>query len=155
MKIIVEGCDGSGKTTLAKTLASVYGLSYTHYGPELNTYEILMECAAILDDAVIDRFHYSQMVYGPICRGEPALSLKQVHDIEMMLGVRSTFIILCDPGWNAIEKGWDSQFLSVAQLGVVHHEYFLFKRKYSTYLRTITYNYQSENPIDIIRKLEA
>ena len=30
MKIILEGCDGTGKTTLAKLLAEKYGLDICH-----------------------------------------------------------------------------------------------------------------------------
>ena len=63
MKIIIEGADGTGKTTLARILANEYGLDYCHctasdpadYSFYLNT--------ARKDNAVWDRHTIGELIY--------------------------------------------------------------------------------------------
>jgi energy-coupling factor transporter ATP-binding protein EcfA2 len=73
MIVILEGPDGSGKTTLAKTLQERYGLLYRHEGPPPEDVAPLTYYCDILeehrhDNIVFDRFALGERVYGPILR---------------------------------------------------------------------------------------
>lgn len=74
--VVVEGPDGAGKTTLSFELLKEFeSLEYhrNHLGPEQKLDSWWIE---ILNDpcrhVIVDRFFYSELVYGPILRGEIA-----------------------------------------------------------------------------------
>lgn len=81
MLIIVEGCDGVGKSTLAENLAArLGGAKVLHLGPPKR--HPLEETVLELDwyrpgdegeHVIVDRFHLGEMIYGPIYRGESKL----------------------------------------------------------------------------------
>lgn len=81
MLIVVEGCDGVGKTTLAEALVERLGrgAELRHLGPPVR--HPLEECVLDLDDyrpgvgrhVVVDRLHLGELIYGPIYRGESRL----------------------------------------------------------------------------------
>lgn len=65
LKIIVEGCDGAGKSTYIKKLADMYPtatvLHCTRHTP--NTYEYFKSLLTDPHDYIFDRFHIGQFVY--------------------------------------------------------------------------------------------
>ena len=63
MKIIIEGCDGTGKTTLAKTLAEMYQLDVVHMtNRDSNTFNFYREALG-KEDVVWDRNLIGEIVY--------------------------------------------------------------------------------------------
>lgn len=66
MKIIIEGCDGTGKTTLAKALAEKYGLDIIHVtNRDSNTFDFYKQSFG-KDDVVWDRNVIGEMIYPKI-----------------------------------------------------------------------------------------
>lgn len=61
MNIVIEGCDGTGKTTLAQFLAERFGLRYWHESAPrtFEEYKAMLECGG----TVFDRFCFGQFVY--------------------------------------------------------------------------------------------
>lgn len=63
MKIILEGIDGSGKTTLAKILAREYGLDYCHCtASDPGDYDFYLNTAR-KDNIVWDRHTIGELIY--------------------------------------------------------------------------------------------
>lgn len=62
MKIIIEGCDGVGKTTLAETLANTLNGRVEH-DSEPKTYDQYMERLNQKGVVIFDRFFLGQFVY--------------------------------------------------------------------------------------------
>lgn len=61
MNIVIEGCDGTGKSTLAKFLAERFGLYYWHESAPRSFDEY---CQMLKSGGVVfDRFCYGQFVY--------------------------------------------------------------------------------------------
>ena len=61
MNIVIEGCDGTGKTTLAKFLAEIFGLYYWHESAprSLEEYHTMLSSGGV----IFDRFCLGQFVY--------------------------------------------------------------------------------------------
>ena len=76
--IITEGCDGTGKTVLAKAISAKFGGEYIHSpGPvgDLGDWILGYTLAPLsYAKAVFDRFYFSELVYGPIFRGQVAFT---------------------------------------------------------------------------------
>lgn len=110
--IILEGPDGSGKTTLANHLVKL-GFQYQHCGvPEegvnLFTHYFLKLHRALLDgrDFVLDRLYLGETVYGPVMRGASRLTKVQrrlLHRYAQAEGVQE---VICLPGYDACYQNW-------------------------------------------------
>lgn len=101
MLITIEGCDGSGKTTLAQSLAEAIRkhedkvgterpVKIIHSGPPtrpiLEEYEkAIQDFRPWLTHLIIDRWHWGERVYGPLYRGESKLSLSGLYHVDKFL----------------------------------------------------------------------
>jgi thymidylate kinase len=104
MKILIEGPDGSGKTTLAKTLREVFHAEYVHYEYEPNNDIYIQQVEDVLslikasnENIIVDRFIPSEIIYGSILRD----SVRMVYnkDNKWLEEMMSNFdsIIFCLP----------------------------------------------------------
>lgn len=102
---ILEGPDGSGKTTLAKKLAETYGIDYTHltyYKDEdvmrTQFYDVIRRMNEVRKGCVIDRFILSNIIYGIVFH-----NCKFVEGWKMFLDalcrdwIKGKEIIICLP----------------------------------------------------------
>ena len=114
--ILVEGADGTGKTTLADQLALAFGAEYEHVGPPRHDMTPFAEhtgYAFVLVEeygrVVFDRFHLGTFAYGPIFRPENDVDgigdfRREDWDLFEHLIAPRCLLVLCDPGWDEIEK---------------------------------------------------
>lgn len=99
MKIILEGCDGTGKTTLAKILADKYGLDICHCTQhDAKDYDFYRQTLR-KDNVVWDRHTIGELIYPKIFGRDHGMSPEDArlvisHSREE--GVR-TFVLTCDP----------------------------------------------------------
>lgn len=75
MRIIIEGCDGTGKTTLANKLMQEYDLSY-HHSTSVTTNDFPYHFNWLMEEKMVfDRFHYGEVVYANVfnrrCKIDP------------------------------------------------------------------------------------
>jgi len=114
--IIIEGGDGTGKTTLAEELAVQFNAEYEHVGPprtDMTPFAEHIEYAFVLAEqygsVVFDRFHLGCFAYGPIWR--PENDIDGIGDFRradwelfehLILG--RCLLILADPGWQEVER---------------------------------------------------
>lgn len=86
MLIVLEGCDGTGKSTLAGMLSKMLGAEVLHCTTLTpNTYEFFdgIIQASRTRDIIADRFCYGQFVYQE--PGERNLTLEQLHRLEVSM----------------------------------------------------------------------
>lgn len=109
MKIIIEGPDGAGKTTLANYLSEKLGFPVVHRTQPKSEEEKAKMFAQYLYDAkepsnvIYDRFLYSEIVYGTIMRDASVISIAQMYEVEEHLSKSGGIIIFCD---NNTENLW-------------------------------------------------
>lgn len=114
--IILDGPDGSGKTTLANTLAKDHGFKVVHTGvpdPSLDSQGLFNQYVDSLDEAlhndqpvVFDRHYLGECIYGPIMRGKSLLSPMQIKLIERVCRARDVKVVICCPRWETVYANW-------------------------------------------------
>lgn len=79
MKIIIEGCDGTGKTTLAKLLANKYGLDICHCTAEdpadYNFYSQTLR----KENVIWDRHTLGELIYPDVFGREAKISTEDAR----------------------------------------------------------------------------
>lgn len=117
MLFVLEGCDGTGKTTAAKKLAEVFNAEIIHCTAQTpNTYEYFKKIVLEADkrNIVADRFCYGQFVYqNPSERpmdctvlpsGEGLSSYEALWRLEELMKRHGTLLILVTAKTEEIEK---------------------------------------------------
>lgn len=111
MKLIVEGPDGSGKTTLIERL----GLTRRHLkslrggvggttpegwgGEDPAAVAYIRQLINAPDGTAFDRFYLSEMVYGPILRGRSGISDYDVDLVRRVAGLMNIYTVVCLPSF--------------------------------------------------------
>lgn len=101
MVIIIEGPDGSGKTTLANKIAKQTGyilLHRTQPKSEEEKKNMMTEYLQVIKagkNVVMDRCWYSEMVYGPVMRDNSVISYPEMYELEKLLCRKGGLIIYC------------------------------------------------------------
>ena len=101
MLIVLEGCDGVGKTTLAKQLAKLLDAKIIHCSsttPNSFNYFLSIIKAARETNIIADRFCYGQFVYQeeydrPLARGCTESSLDRLHELEIYMTMYNVKVI--------------------------------------------------------------
>ena len=99
MIIILEGPDGSGKTTLANTLAKQTKYPVKHCVQpkpgESGMFGMYLDLIKSNKNLIMDRSWYSEMVYGPVMRGTSEISYPDMYVLEHTLTKHGALIIHC------------------------------------------------------------
>ena len=94
--IVLEGCDGVGKTTLAEALAAQHGYTVVHSGRTPDGTDLADHYGTILalpGRLVLDRSFISELVYGPLDRGRSRLSLPAAVTLTRRVAKRSGVLV--------------------------------------------------------------
>lgn len=101
--IIIEGPDGSGKTTLAKMICSAFNYKYIHSPGKTNIKEIANDRCwwynqFLGDKVVLDRCYIiSEYIHGAILRETSLISHEQVLEfMDRFNAFRNSLFILCN-----------------------------------------------------------
>lgn len=101
MIIILEGPDGSGKTTLANTLSKQTGYFVLHRSQpktEEDKARMMDEYMQVIKagkNCIMDRSWYSEMVYGPVMRDASVINYPQMYALEKQLARVGGLVIYC------------------------------------------------------------
>jgi hypothetical protein len=113
MIILIEGIDGSGKTTLAKQLAAYFKLEYYHEGVPPPSVSMLDHYGQLLQAArgrgvVFDRLGLGERVYGPIIRNDDRLGDDGWRVFHRLITASGAYQVLCTPSYETCLKNWSS-----------------------------------------------
>lgn len=111
MHIIIEGCDKTGKTTLANRLSEMLEMPIKKFSAP--TGDPFPEYMKFLIDTkqphIIDRFYLGENVYGPLKRGASQLDFRRNRIIEMTCKLLGTFNILADGDVETIAEAFEKE----------------------------------------------
>jgi thymidylate synthase len=108
--IILEGCDKTGKSTLAHALGEKLGWRVVASGPPTTNWPAA-EYADVLTDPeplILDRFHLGELVYGPLYRQSNTSPL-QLGLVETLLNARGAFLVLLEDTVAAIQRRFHTE----------------------------------------------
>jgi len=94
--IVLEGCDGTGKTTLAAALALQHGYQVIHSGRTPDGTDLADRYQALLTipgKIILDRSFISELVYGPLDHGRSRLTIPDAADLARRVGARSGVLV--------------------------------------------------------------
>lgn len=96
--IILEGTNGTGKTTIAEKLKKIgFTKLHANYHPKVGDlfsfYHDLLEASNINQRVVFDRTFISEMVYGPILRKRVRLSIEQFEKLLETLKTQKSILV--------------------------------------------------------------
>ncbi len=144
--IIVEGANGTGKSTLSKILMKELGLRYhkeqlTRESVKKLTFEKYVHDANLLDqDLLLDRFHLGQYVYPKVYKdGREPLSAVEQQTVERILMNRGAILIYCDASYDFIKRTYDTRGETMQTLKEVDKECKYFNETYSRSIMTKFY----------------
>lgn len=94
--VLVEGCDGSGKTTMADQLAGRYGFRVVHSSRSPDSIDLAERHRAIISAPgrlALDRSFVSELVYGPIFHGRSRLTWPQAIELAQLVADRGGLLV--------------------------------------------------------------
>lgn len=154
MLIILEGIDGSGKTTLSKKLSEKYKLPVIKFSYPKNDEEknnMFLQYLKILYNnnfkLILDRSWISEIVYGNIMRDSCVLSDFQVEFLNYLVNLHNGRLYYCDIG---AEKSYNNAIKRGEDYITNYHIHLNIYKKYLEVIPKITikdkieYNYEKE-----------
>lgn len=153
--IILEGCDGAGKTTLARKLEQHYELRYHKFSDPPRSRAMILDRAGELREmgvrVLADRHPFiSELIYGPVLRNECQMGPRSLEWLGRLLA-DEPFIIHVNPPYRAVRYGLQSR---EHLQGVEKHTHTLYQRYISLFTilkdltvgrgRVVTYNRELE-----------
>jgi thymidylate kinase len=94
--VVIDGCDGAGKSTLAQAVAAHYGHAVVHAGLTPEGVDLFAKYQAILarpGPLVLDRSFVSELVHGPFDRGRSRLTLTQATQLAAIVARRDGILV--------------------------------------------------------------
>lgn len=94
--VVLEGCDGAGKTTIAQHLEHHFGYTIVHSPPTPADVDLVTRYTSLVTAPgriVLDRSFVSELVYGPILRGRSRISLEQAQHLARRVRERNGTLV--------------------------------------------------------------
>ncbi|WP_326682017.1 hypothetical protein [Streptomyces sp. NBC_01237] len=94
--VVLEGCDGVGKSTLGESLSSHHGFVVVHSPRTPDHLDLPSRYRAILAQGgriLFDRCFISELVYGPLYRGRSRINWTQAIDLAESVIARSGVLV--------------------------------------------------------------
>lgn len=164
--VVIEGPDGTGKTTLANALVERLGFEYDHCGPpEKPALQFYMDSINRHDgDTVIDRLHVGSYVYGKAFRGLDDLTDFERWLLEGVLRAHNGLLIYTKLPQEVVEanlaRGPDSNDAVIYEAA---DKRLAVRQLYAEYMATVnqlpqcTYDFTEvslDDAVDIVRALQ-
>jgi predicted ATPase len=161
--VILEGPDGSGKSTLSKAFTG-QGFTYVHQGPFKSNavLESMDNALAAMKQAsppvvVFDRLHLGERVYGPVFRDDDKLGqIGQVNLERWLMDRFHAMVVMCLPPEETCIDNWrrrvvtgKEMFTDESKMREVWHRY----NELDTSIPTVRYDYTAHSVPELFERL--
>ena len=161
MVIILEGPDGSGKSTTAQRIAQHFDLPTFHMGPppegisaKDQYLSVLLNTRTQYLGAVFDRFHLGERVYGPLVRGVDTLGDDGQRLVERALMQLGVTIIRCLPPYDVCYNNWSLRLaLEYVKRDDMHRAIYDRYAAIESALPMLDFDYTSETTDSLIARM--
>lgn len=133
MLFIIEGPDGSGKTSLAETLSKQTGYPIVHRSQpkseeeKAKMFDEYLRLASSSKNVILDRCWYSEMVYGPVMRDASVLSYPDMYKLEAAAKKHGAIVIYCtdQPGvlWKRCKRRGEDYIVDASTYNAIYEGY--------------------------------
>ena len=145
--ILLEGCDRCGKTTTAMALREILGSwsfrSHTKPVGDVFPYQ-LQTIADSSTRVILDRCHYSNIVYGQLFGNQPIFTARDWRFLELALQALQCTVIWLDDEDEAITSRWSKDEMyaqdTAVKIAKAYREYFQTQQPHRTALHIIKAN---------------
>lgn len=154
---IFEGCDGSGKSTAAKSFAQAQGARYVHLGPFPQVKdglarlyaEALLPAVLGYQDVVLDRSWLSEPIYGEVYRdGVDRIGAYSRRMLERLALRCGALVVRCNPGEAVCVSNWltrkGEEYLDHDEQVKLVHRFYQDRSRLRTDLLIIDYDYTEQ-----------
>lgn len=139
MKIILEGCEGVGKTTFAQKLIIKYDLDYVHItNKDPNDYQFYKQTMR-KEDVIYDRHLLGEMIYPKIYNRKGNLNTRQLKKLLKFARKEKVHILILTTDLEIVQQRvamrnkYKPDFI-INALPKIHKEFFELGIKYGIYL---------------------
>ena len=153
MIIIIEGPDGSGKTTLAEKMHKQTGYKLLHRSypkTEEDKERMMAEYMQVIKSGVnciFDRSWYSEMVYGPVMRNDSIISYPQMYTLERELTKRGAIVIYCggmiSNMWARCKERGEDYVVDIQKYSQICHDFETLMYDVPHLVPVVTYEYKN------------
>jgi thymidylate kinase len=126
--VVIDGCDGTGKTTLADSLAA-QGFTVVHFGPTPSGVDLADRYRTVLAQhgrLALDRCFLSELVYGPLFRSRSRISWSTVLELATAVAARRGVFVHLTGSTDTVRSrliARDTVAPSAATIGAILHAY--------------------------------
>ena len=152
MIYIIEGPDGSGKTTLANTISKQTGYPIIHRTQPKSQEEkdaMMAEYLHIIKtgrNVIFDRCWYSEMVYGRVMRDKSYIDYPQMYALEKALTKHGALLIYCTGDknilWQRATSRGEDYITSKETFVTICNEYNNVIKACPHFIPVVTYEYE-------------
>jgi thymidylate kinase len=134
LKIILEGPDGTGKSTLAQHLNLMTGFPIQHRSKpetEEEKQQMYRDYTAMVhnsDSIIVDRCWYSEMVYGKVMRDQSYIDPVEMLALEQLISINGGGLIIhctdkVDVIWKRLQSRGEDYITDFHKLAEITFEY--------------------------------
>ncbi|MFJ6785563.1 hypothetical protein [Streptomyces yangpuensis] len=94
--VALEGCDGTGKSALARALSDGHGFTVVHSPMTPDAVSLTARYGELLSKPgrlILDRCFISELVYGPLHRGRSRITLTQALELVDLITTRKGVLV--------------------------------------------------------------
>jgi hypothetical protein len=154
--IVLEGCDGGGKTTLANYLHDTLGYQIVKTNAPKPGEDVfrsytdsLMTAIASGLPTVFDRHYMGETIYGPLLRGQDGLGVHGVALLERVIAARGVRLVICAPPWETLEAGWRSKDDLLKKVDQLRHVAATYQKE-AARLSLQVYDWTRDQPLTVL-----
>lgn len=146
MRIIIDGCDGVGKTTLAKYIASILNLDYCHCTYKDNISKEFYRYTLDKEDVIWDRHFVAELIYPEVFGRKQKLLYKDAKELATYCKENGIIYIILTASNDEIKNRLDYK----GEFAIIKNNYVKINRLFCMYAKKLNIPLYNDKDFDKI-----